>query len=268
MADNSLHSFGVSTNIQGQNSTPGSVALPNDSSMNYSKIEPSEGTSSFFGDFFELEGTLIHYFSLCTQFLSWFVVFPIFHILFKINITGQENLKGLKGPLIVASNHICFYDSFFFRLILGFFSPLMPMRFMGVTKFRGQTLNRLNNLGIVPLVYALFGVFVITKGEGLEKGLQEAKQIIANGGIVAIYPEGKMIYEDHVGPFKRGTVALSSMTGAAVLPISLCLTKKSGWRKTFEANVGKPITFSQGEDYVEGSDRLQKVVDKLYSQTN
>jgi 1-acyl-sn-glycerol-3-phosphate acyltransferase len=86
----------------------------------------------------------------------------------------------------------------------------------------------------------LFGVFVVVKGRGIEKNLEEAVNIINNGGDIVMYPEGSIVHDDKVQPFKLGAAALAKKTGVPVIPISMKMGKK-GIRKDYIIKVGEPI---------------------------
>lgn len=104
----------------------------------------------------------------------------------------------------------------------GLFSKLIPFRFMGVLKFKySNILNILAKIGVIPFIYAIFGVFVVTKGKGIEEGIKEAKQIISEKGVVVIFPEGQLTDGKQVYEFKKGAAALALATGAPVLPVAL-----------------------------------------------
>lgn len=156
-----------------------------------------------------------------TQFLSWIILWPLFHLLFKVRINGKENLRGLRGPHIIIANHTRFYDSFLFRLAVGFWSRLLPMRFMAVQKFDHKFLNIMKKIGIIPLVYGIFGVFVVEHGLGLHKNLKRAKEIIKNNGTVALFPEGRISRDGSIGRFRRGVSALALSTDTPVLSFGI-----------------------------------------------
>jgi 1-acyl-sn-glycerol-3-phosphate acyltransferase len=172
--------------------------------------------------------------------LAWPITFIYFHLLFKISISGRKNLLNVSSPFIIISNHVAFYDSFVFRLVLGAWTKKLPLRFMAVNNFRTWYLNLASTLYITDFVYMLFGVFVVVKGRGIEKNLEEAVNIINNGGDIVMYPEGSIVHDDKVQPFKLGAAALAKKTGVPVIPISMKMGKK-GIRKDYIIKVGEPI---------------------------
>ncbi len=199
------------------------------------------------------------------QIISW----PFFYILFKttlkLKVEGTENLKGVKPPLILIGNHKTFYDCFVYRVALGVTgSGLLPLRFMGAKHFHDKWLNLMSKIGVVGFIYFIFGVFPVIYGQGLDVALKDAKNIIRDGGAVAIFPEGKVIRENELGQFKRGAAALALMTGATVLPTSIKTGKRKFFRREYMMRFGKPFEVPQNLSYEEGADYMRSVVLKLY----
>ncbi|MES3005526.1 MAG: lysophospholipid acyltransferase family protein [Patescibacteria group bacterium] len=189
----------------------------------------------------------------------------LFNTLFKIEIQGKENIEKEKGPVIIVSNHVVFFDSFIFHLFFAPNASLLPLRFMGVTKFNKPALNVLSSVGIVQFIYLLFGVFVITQGEGLEKNLKNAVDILKGGGTVTIFPAGSMRGDNSLGEFKRGAAALALMTNTPIIPVALKRFKERGKRARFSLNVGKKFLLNTNESYNQATLELYRKVEELHS---
>lgn len=112
---------------------------------------------------------LITKFVRITQFATWPILYPFFHVMFRIEIINRHKIDNISRPFIIVANHTNFYDSFIFRIVFGF--KYLPLRFMAVTKFDWDFLNKLADCGIINFVYSLFGVFTVTPGLGIEKNL-------------------------------------------------------------------------------------------------
>ncbi len=185
---------------------------------------------------------IIGYFSMVTQFLTWPIAWAFFHSFYKVEITGQENLKKIKSTFMIISNHVASYDSFAYRLVLGFFTPHLPLRFMAVEEFNYWYLNFFMRIGVLKVLYALFGVFVVIPGRGVEDNLKTAIDIIAHGGNVVIYPEGKIVKKDSVAEFKRGAAVLAMNCQVPVLPTSFRISGEEGRaKKMLTVNIGEPL---------------------------
>ena len=212
-------------------------------------------------------GTFIHYYAKCTQYFAWVLFWLPFHGFYRAEIRGRENLKDVSAPVVIIANHIRFFDSFFFRFAFAGYPKLWPIRFMAVRKFFSSHLNFLNTIGIIPLVYGLFAVFLINSvwdekkpGESLSK----ATTIIKSGDNVMIYPEGKIYSNDIVGPFRRGAAVLAQTNHVLVLPASFRIVKDGSFRKHLYINIGKQITLPDNNTVEENTALLQKEVEVLF----
>ncbi len=180
---------------------------------------------------------------------------PIFHIIynlcFVLKIRGKEHLDNTAGPMLFVSNHIGFYDSFIFDFFVQPFSHIMPFRFMGSRRFIVPFLAVLKLIGVIDIIYFLFGVFRVTPGEGAEKSLKKAYEIVKNKGTVVMYPEGRIwlptkVHPEAIGPFKWGAAILAKNTGVQVVPVSFrktIRTDSKGFmkvRRLIEVEIGKP----------------------------
>lgn len=185
-----------------------------------------------------------HTFPFFTQSFFQPIFKLVFSIIFKVEISGKSNLKGLKGPTLFIANHIGFYDSFMFDLFVKPFSHFLPFRFMGTRKFIVPALTLLKMIGIVDLVYFFFGVFRITPGEGAEKSLKKAYEIIRSKGTVVMYPEGRIwkpthVHPEPIGPFKWGAAILAKNTGVQVVPVLFRKVKVEGKKTRMIIKIGK-----------------------------
>lgn len=193
---------------------------------------------------------------------------PFFYLFFKFKRSGLENAKGLSGPLLIIANHKFFLDSFAMGAALPINSKIPPVRFMGEAEhFNDWKLTFLLRIGVIPLVYRMFGVFPAVRGQGLEAALRIPKKIIENGGVVFMHPEGWVIHEEGIAEFKRGASALCLATKTKILPIALKLCRRDkAWRKRYYVKFGE--TFALPEHIVtpeQGAEYMKNVIEKLYA---
>ncbi|MBP9847215.1 MAG: 1-acyl-sn-glycerol-3-phosphate acyltransferase [Saprospiraceae bacterium] len=211
---------------------------------------------------------LVNEFARITQFVTWPILTIIFRLLFKVKINGQEVFHNLRGPFVIIANHTSFYDSFLFRLVLGIFTPHLPLRFMAVTKFEGKWMNHMASLGIVDFIYSLFGVFTVVPGLGIEKNIAKAKHIIAIGGNIVIYPEGRIIKDEKIGPFKNGAAVLFKQTNVPIIPVTFRRINERKLRKTIVINVGNILDISQNRSVEDITQIFYKVILTQYKKGN
>lgn len=215
--------------------------------------------------FTTIDDTFKRYCLYISQFIAWVVCSILFNLIFKLEVTGKSKLKQLHAPLIIVSNHICFYDGFIIRVALGAFPKrILPLRFMAVISFDKLFLNVLTWTGIIPLVYFLLGVFVIKQGQGLEKNLEKATEVLEKDHTVVMYPEGSM-FPKEIGPFKRGAAALAMKTGTPVLPLSIRKFKRFG-RTILRVNIGDVISLNSNSTYEKETEVLYNTVCRLHEQ--
>lgn len=188
---------------------------------------------------------LVNEFARITQFLTWPILFVIFNLFLKLEINGSESFKKTNGPILIIANHTSFYDSFIFRLVLGFRTEHLPLRFMAVNVFESDVMNFFAKIGVVDFVYSLFGVFTITPGLGIERNIKRAKDVVSLGGNVVIYPEGRINTSGQVGQFKNGAAVIFKQTGVNVIPVSFRNIRENKLRSKIIVNVGNPITISR-----------------------
>jgi len=203
------------------------------------------------------------------QHASWPVFAAVFGLFLNLKVEGKENLKGLKPPLLVIANHKTFYDCFVYRVALGVGgSGLLPLRFMGAKRFHNRWLNVLSRIGVVGFVYFIFGVFPVIYGQGLDVALKDAKEIIGKGGVVAMFPEGKVVYGDELGQFKRGAAALALMTGVTVLPTAVKVGKRRLFgRRPYAMKFGKPFKIPENASFEDGAEYMRSIVGELRDKT-
>ncbi|MEI6553413.1 MAG: lysophospholipid acyltransferase family protein [bacterium] len=199
-------------------------------------------------------------FSRITQFFAWFSILAISRPFFEIEVRNRDNLKGVRAPAILISNHIRFYDSFLYRIAVGLWSPLAPLRFMGVKKFRDPFLNFLAKIGAVQIIYFLMGVLTVVTGQGVSKNLENPKKALRGGAVIAMFPEGRMYYDDTIGPFKWGAAILAEETDAPLIPFAM---KKHG-RKVI-INVGKAFCIDKTKGPTENTEIIRDVVVGLFN---
>src|SRR6185503_17566378 len=104
-----------------------------------------------------------------------------------------------EGAAVIAPNHKSFYDSFFLAL-----ATPRPMRFMAknelIAPWYGAYLVRL-------------GAFPVRRGESDEEALETAREILRQGGLLALFPEGTRVRDPgELGEPRRGAGRLALET--------------------------------------------------------
>ncbi|WP_243708806.1 lysophospholipid acyltransferase family protein [Actinomadura sp. GC306] len=178
------------------------------------------------------------------------VVRPILWLLFRPRVVGGDNVPSY-GPLIVASNHLSFIDSFIIPLAVP-----RPVTYIAKADyFEGGGLKKrfvrwfLTNLGHVP----------VRRGarRAAMGALEQGAEVLENAGAFAIYPEGTRSPDGRLYRGRTGIGWLALETGARVLPVALegtdkiqplgaALPRVFGPRPT--VRIGPPMDFSHYRD--------------------
>jgi len=149
------------------------------------------------------------------QGLFRFLMKLIFNFFMRVQIESKEDLKKLKGPLIIAANHASWTDVFLIAAALPFDTKIFPIRYACLSKIFYFPLT-------LPLVW-LLGSFPIKRGVGLEKSLKHSIKILKDKGVVGIFPEGRRqrITDTELSRPKRGIAYLTLKTKTKILPVKI-----------------------------------------------
>lgn len=186
-----------------------------------------------FTDRDRLLGTPIH-----VRLIHW-ILRSLLQLLFRLEIKGTAHLPASGGFVLVA-NHISRFDP----LLLLATLPLRPrIWFLAAAQHTVALPWRRRFLrvsgGIIP-------IYERNPRSG-RRALRDAMLVIHGGGVVGIFPEGRVGNAEGVlQPLKPGAALLALRTGAPVVPVWIAGARRVYWRKPIQIIIGKPLTFSDG----------------------
>src|SRR5436190_62922 len=173
--------------------------------------------------------------------LARLVLEPAFFVWLRLSRTGREHLRGIRGGLIVTSNHRSFLDPFVIGVTLPWRRPMQYVAKVELfeRRWQGWLLSRV-------------GAFPIRRGQSDETAMETARLALARGGTICIFPEGARIRSGSPATPKRGVGRLALETGAAVVPIAVHGSEhvRRGWRirpRKVGMRVGRSMTFPRTE---------------------
>jgi long-chain acyl-CoA synthetase len=193
-------------------------------------------------------------------------------------VTGRENLRGVRGPLLVVSNHVADVD-------VGFIQTALPARLRHklATATGGEALELLRSpapdrawfrqiydrvqwtLGV-----ALLNLFPLPRQSGFRKSFTYAGEAVDCGFSVLVFPEGKHTQDGKLCPFRSGVGLLANNLRIPILPMRIDgLFEVKNAEKKFAApgkicvRIGKPLQFAPETDPEEIARALQSAVENL-----
>lgn len=136
---------------------------------------------------------------------------PLFKLLFPYTIEGAEKipLQDSGIPVILCANHISDIDPVFLLM-----AQKRPIYYMAKAELFANKLA-------VWFFQKQFGAFPVNRGKGDTGALTTAENIIQEGKMMGIFPEGTRSRDGKLGRGKSGAALLVSRTGAHVLPVAI-----------------------------------------------
>jgi len=193
-------------------------------------------------------------------------------------IEGRENLRGVRGPLLVVSNHIDHVDP-------GFILTALPARFRHrlATAAGGEALEALRTPASDGAFLArlwdrvkwvsgvsLLNLFPLPRQAGFRRSFAYAGEAVDRGYSVLVFPEGRHTADGKINPFRAGIGLLAENLGIPVLPMRIdgLFERKQAGKKfappwKIRVRIGTPITFPTGSDPENIAADLQKAVEQL-----
>jgi long-chain acyl-CoA synthetase len=209
------------------------------------------------------------------------LVWPATQILGHPRILGRENLRGLRGPVLVVANHITR------RADIGLILAALPRRFRHrlAIAMGGETLQEMrkpprnwfllrrwsHRIGYW-LVTTLFNVFPLPQFSGFRESFRFAGESVDRGYSVLVFPEG--IVNDTVtgemAPFQSGIGLLAQNLRIPIVPVRLDgVWKMKRQRRRLAGfdeitvNIGAPASFPPNTTPEQIASRLESLIKSL-----
>lgn len=188
----------------------------------------------------------------------------------KIDPAVLTYRKKRDEGLVMISNHKLLLDSWIICASLPaktFFS-LMPVRIMGALDFADPVANTLQKLGVVKIIYYLYGVLGFHKEWTLEQKLGPFVSCLKSKGTILVFPEGRLVHESGVAPFKQGIVRIYQQAPSDILPFAVN-KEKNKIKVAIGAPLRLPTSILTSEDPTDpfptkSCEFLRQLVKKLY----
>ena len=161
----------------------------------------------------------VYIFGLVPEYLLRFVAFLLSRAMYRFKVQGDEHLPT-SGAAIVVCNHVSYVDA----LLLMAASP-RPMRFLMD-----------HRIFAVPVLGWLFrlakAIPVAPQAENpaaYAAAFDAADQVLADGDLLCLFPEGGITRDGRLQPFKPGVMKILARRPVPVVPVAL----NNLWGSTF-----------------------------------
>lgn len=140
------------------------------------------------------------------------VLFPVVGFLSPVTVRGKDGIKRLRGPVIIAANHVSHLDT---PVILKAL-PSQIRRRLAVVAAKDYFYSGRIRGAVVSLALAA----VPFDRHGDSRGSLEAcETLIGEGWSLLVFPEGTRSQTGSLGRVRRGVAVMSVRTRTPVLPV-------------------------------------------------
>ncbi|WP_213958272.1 MULTISPECIES: MFS transporter [unclassified Variovorax] len=178
-------------------------------------------------------------FLLVPEYLLRFVSWVLSHFIYRFKVRGDQHIPG-EGAAVLVCNHVSMVDA----VLLMAASP-RPIRFiMDHQIFKVPVLGWLFKLAkAIPIASQK------EDPAAYDRAFEQAAQVLREGDLLAIFPEGALTRDGEMAPFKGGVVkiverARSEGIEAPVIPMALSNLWGSYFSRV-EQRGGKPIVMAK-----------------------
>ncbi len=164
------------------------------------------------------------------------VLQPLILVYFRLGRLGREHVPD-RGAVILAANHRSFLDPFAIA-----FLTRRPVYFVAKQELFAHRL--------VGWLLNAVGAFPVRRGESDEETMATARELLARGEAIVIFPEGTRVRSGALGEPRRGVGRMALESGAPVVPVAVVGSEaaRRGWRIRpcrVRLRCGRPLTFPQ-----------------------
>ena len=144
----------------------------------------------------------------------WLLYLRVMH---GIGYRCRNNIP-VRGPLIIAPNHVSYYDP--------------PAVGCGVPqRIRTMAWDALFRIPVFSSAIRSLGAFPVKLKSAHKSAIQESLKVLRNNECLMMFPEGARSPDGTLQPFQPGMTRLALQTGATVLPVTITGGHKA-WPRT------------------------------------
>jgi len=203
---------------------------------------------------------------------------PAMLILAWPRVHGRENLRGVRGPVLVVASHQTYLDpSYVLEALPGRLRRRLAVAMDGerLALMRKPPASRGIFVGLIDrvkyfLIVSIYNVFPLPRAAGFRKSFAFAGDLIDRGWSVLVFPEGELTRDGKIAPFRAGIGLLAANLKVPVVPVRLeglyerrILDKSWAPWKSVRVSIGAPVEFDEQASAEEIARELEKRVGAL-----
>jgi len=187
------------------------------------------------------------------------ILTPLLYGLFKVKTEGKDGVPA-NGAAILASNHLSFSDSIFLPLVLR-----RRITFVAKAEYFEQRKT--------AWFFRAVGQIPIKRGGGSasQRALDSAMEVLEDGGLFGIYPEGTRSPDGKLYKGHTGVARLALKSGAPVIAVAMVGTREAQpigqVKPNFFSPIGvkfsKPMYFDKYKDRADDPRILRQITDEI-----
>ncbi|HXU24998.1 MAG TPA: lysophospholipid acyltransferase family protein [Tepidiformaceae bacterium] len=190
------------------------------------------------------------------------LLFPLIRSGYTLEVRGRENLRGVKQPCLIVSNHNMHLD---WSMVLR----ALPRSFRRRTMVAAAATDIFGNRWRAFTGKLLGNAFAFEKGgSGVRESLEQTQALLDSGWNVLIFPEGKLTVCGPLQPFKSGIGWIAARSEAEIVPMRVDVLRPGlfegarfpRFRGRARVSIGKPLVIERGAAHDDSARRLEQAV--------
>ena len=176
----------------------------------------------------------------CFYWWSVWTSYAILLLMARWRVVGRKNIPG--GALILASSHLGNVDPMMLAIAMA------PRR----RRIRFMAKEQLFRYVLTPFVVG-WNPIRLYRGASDRRALRKAEEVVRNGELLGMFPEGTRSKTGSLGTLQGGTALIALRTNAPIIPCRVFNTNRLGKkgnlfpRPTLTIRFGKPFPVERGE---------------------
>jgi len=138
--------------------------------------------------------------------IAKYIFLAIFKLLFRLKVTGQENIPQ-DGPFIIVANHSSLLDPVILGVSIKPKIIFVAAAYLFEIRWLGYLLRKANSIPV--------------QRENDIKAIKQTLKILQQGGVLGIFPEGGIDRHKNNLPVKAGAAYLATKIGVPIVPIKI-----------------------------------------------